>query len=146
MSKVRPPLSVGDVCRFNKRSRFRRIYNRAVIVVSHVLGDPSDGFTPIKGHMTYEDWDCRKTISIMMNRRELWSTGYNVKSKGKEKNKTSAGKNLRYAADQAVGEARNNNGRSHCLKCGTPTKSVQGFFAGSGYDMCDNPDCDWYKN
>jgi len=76
--KRRPALKVGDVVRLSKKSR-RRI-NTAMIVHSF-KGDSSEGLTKITCNVIVNRSN-GKTFGhkIVLQRRELWSTGYNARS------------------------------------------------------------------
>jgi len=136
----RPPLRIGDVCRFSKRSAYlgRRSRNSGVFVVTEVCGDdPSDGRTWFKGHLTYTTrFGAKRTKAARIARKELWFTGYNISQKDSKPAPT------RY---RPVGDVKNNDGRTHCYKCGQPTTFVPGAVNG-GYHMCKNKSCEWYDN
>jgi len=43
-------------------------------------------------------------------------------------------------------EVKNNDGLDFCFMCGQPTKKIPGVLAREFYCVCQNPNCEWYKN
>jgi hypothetical protein len=143
MARRRPELEKGYICRYSKRARHGR---DTVLVVLGVhpksrYRDTSDGRTtmicsaPVKSMWGKSN----KSHKVHVLRRDLWWTGAIAGQK----------KELSYFGQikkDVLGTAQraNNNGHSHCLKCGQPTKAVMG--AWSTYHMCKNRSCVWFDN
>lgn len=42
-------------------------------------------------------------------------------------------------------EVKNNDGRECCIKCGKPTIQIPTLYFNRHWDICNNPECEWYK-
>jgi len=158
--KKRPPLRVGDVCKFSKRAKCADKGTTFVVLdIPTCIGtipDTSDGKTKIKVCQINKGCFGITKSNMMMKRKDLWYTGHNAHDPGhvpiptgimgihNEKEAELAKALIEQIRNLDRG-VKNNDGRSHCLKCGEPTVFVQGAGA-NGYHMCKNKSCSWYDN
>jgi len=120
--KTRPAIRIGDVVKLSKKGKShpRTFAKNATLVVSHIDGDGIERSSVITCRIEVEGgFEQHKFY-----RSELWTTGLNV---------------FEQSARNVGGEPINNDGRTHCYKCGTTTYKV-GVNA-----ICRNSDCEWYK-
>jgi hypothetical protein len=149
--KKRPELKVGDVCKLSKKSTVPNGLSYRVTMVVTKVGcgynkNSSDGSCLIECscRADYGSFLSSKHKKFKLRRRDLWFTGYNSVDKNVRISGSSRTYKHKITQQVASTNATNNNGRTHCLKCGEPTKSVSGAL--SDYQLCKNKSCSWYDN
>lgn len=86
--KIRPELKPGDVCTFSKRylrhrpAHIRKRLSQMRLVVLHIAsGNGVDRYSRIKCAMTDPAKTRKKTTTHVVDRQNLWFTGYNTSDK-----------------------------------------------------------------
>ena len=126
--RMRPKVVKGDLVKFSKKGKAQKgefKFRNKSMVVLEVLGDGIEGYSNL-----YVDY---MGHSFYVYRYQVWKTGFNAFE-------SMSPDELCLDENAPV----NNNGLKSCYMCHMKTKTLDSFT--SIFDICDNPNCKWYKN